>query len=89
MFVATDSDKIRKVCDQYGMKTIMTSSTCRTGSDRVSEASNKFKDKLIINLQGDEPFEKKNIKEFIKFALKNKIITNCFTKARKNLNFLA
>ena len=27
----------------------MTSSTCRTGSDRVSEASNKFKDKLIIN----------------------------------------
>ena len=25
VYVATDSDKIRKVCDQYGMKTIMTS----------------------------------------------------------------
>ncbi len=91
VYVATDSDKIRKVCDQYGMKTIMTSSTCRTGSDRVSEASNKFKDKLIINLQGDEPFLKKRmIKKFIKFALKNKNhVTNCFTKIKKKSEFFS
>ncbi len=91
IYVATDSDKIKKVCDYYGMKTIMTSSLCRTGTDRVSEASNKFKNKLIINLQGDEPFLKKRmIKKFIKFALKNKnYVTNCFTKIKRESEFFS
>ena len=55
VYIATDSEKIKNICNDYGMKTLMTSHLCKTGSDRVSEASNLFKGKLIINLQGDEP----------------------------------
>ena len=91
VYVATDSEKIKKVCDNYGIRTLMTSSLCKTGSDRVSEASNLFKNKLIINLQGDEPFlKKKMIKNFISFALKNKnYVTNCFTKIKKKSEFFS
>lgn len=91
VYIATDSEKIKNICNDYGMKTLMTSHLCKTGSDRVSEASNIFKGKLIINLQGDEPFlKKKTVKSFINFALKNKnYVTNCFTKIKKKSEFLS
>ena len=56
IFVATDSKKIVKVCKEYGIRSIMTSSSCLTGTDRVAEAISKFSNKIIINLQGDEPY---------------------------------
>ena len=33
----------------------MTPVNCKTGTDRVYKASKKFKSKIIINVQGDEP----------------------------------
>ena len=82
IFVATDSKKIIKVCNQYGIQSIMTSSSCLTGTDRVADAISKFSNKIIINLQGDEPYiNYLDIKKFISFSIKNKSsVTNAYTK---------
>ena len=81
IFVATDSKKILKVCNQYGIQSIITSSNCLTGTDRVAEAISKFSNKIIINIQGDEPYiNYMDIKKFISFSIKNKnSVTNAYT----------
>jgi 3-deoxy-manno-octulosonate cytidylyltransferase (CMP-KDO synthetase) len=55
IFVATDNDKIKKFVKSKNFNVIMTSKNCRTGTDRVAEATKKIKSKIIINVQGDEP----------------------------------
>ena len=83
IFVATDSKKILNVCSQYGIQSILTSSNCLTGTDRVAEAVTKFSNKIIINIQGDEPYiNYLDIKKFISFSIKNK---NSVTNAYANL----
>jgi len=54
--IATDSNKIKKVCEKYNAKCIITSKNCLTGTDRVAEVSKKIEAKNYINVQGDEPF---------------------------------
>jgi len=54
VYVATDSDLIKDVCDQYSIQSIMTPE-CSTGTDRLANAVEKIDSKYIINLQGDEP----------------------------------
>ena len=71
LFVATDSDKIAKVVKDASYNTIMTSSKCLTGTDRVAEAAKKIKSKFYINVQGDEPtISPKDIKKIIKAKIK-------------------
>jgi len=53
--VATDDDRIRVVCESEGITTVMTSSNCLTGTDRVAEVAAKFDADTYINVQGDEP----------------------------------
>lgn len=55
VYVATDDDRIREVCDSYGINVIMTSSDCLTGTDRVAECAQKIESDVYINVQGDEP----------------------------------
>ena len=55
VYIATDDERIRAACDQYGMKVIMTSDKHNTGSDRVAEVAEKTDGDLYINVQGDEP----------------------------------
>ena len=70
--VATDSYKIKKVCDEYDIKSIMTSDKCLTGTDRVAEVAKKINCKFYINVQGDEPFFNPNdLKKLIDVATKN------------------
>ena len=69
--VATDSYKIKKVCDKYKISTIITSNKCLTGTDRVAEVAKKIKCDLYINVQGDEPFFNPNdLKKLIKEAIR-------------------
>ena len=85
VFVATDSSQIENVCYKHNINTIITSSKCKTGTDRVYEASNLFNDDdIIINVQGDEPFiEPENIIKLIEFKKKsNNVVT-----AISNINF--
>lgn len=67
LYVATDSKLIERVVIRDGYQVIRTSSKCLTGTDRVAEAANKIKTKIIINVQGDEPTIKPlDIKKIIK-----------------------
>lgn len=71
IYVATDSNKIKKVCEDNKIKVVLTSKKCLTGTDRIAEFSKKIKSKIYINIQGDEPiFNPRDIKKLIKFAQK-------------------
>ena len=55
IYVATDSQKIYDVCEQYGLNVIMTSSQHMTGTDRLGEVATKIDADFYVNIQGDEP----------------------------------
>ena len=55
VFVATDDKRIEKYCQENNINVIMTSSDCKTGTDRVSEVAQKIDCDFYINVQGDEP----------------------------------
>ena len=72
IFVATDDLRIKKVCDKFNIQTIITSSSCLTGTDRIAEVAKKFKADFYLNIQGDEPLCNPNdIKKLIIEAKKN------------------
>ncbi len=57
ILIAVDSEKIKNVCDEYGIDSIMTDPELKSGSDRIYSAYQKL-DKnydYILNVQGDEP----------------------------------
>jgi 3-deoxy-manno-octulosonate cytidylyltransferase (CMP-KDO synthetase) len=56
--VATEDARIKAHADEIGVRCILTSEDCPTGSDRVLEAAAKIGDhiKFTIGLQGDAPF---------------------------------
>lgn len=55
LYVATDDERIYDACQQHGMRCIMTSSSHRTGTDRIGEVAEKIPADLYVNIQGDEP----------------------------------
>lgn len=55
IYIATDDDRIHKVAEEYGLKTIQTRSNHETGTDRVAEAAEKIEAECYVNIQGDEP----------------------------------
>src|SRR4051794_23575628 len=70
VFVATDSEEIRRTCEQAGIRTIMTSSRCMTGTDRVAEVAEQIEADTYINVQGDEPlFNPADLRLLIKASL--------------------
>ncbi|MCX7641421.1 MAG: 3-deoxy-manno-octulosonate cytidylyltransferase [Elusimicrobiales bacterium] len=57
-YIATEDEKVFKICEKYGAKVLMTSSTHQSGTDRVWEVASKIDADIYINVQGDEPFIK-------------------------------
>ena len=55
VIIATDSDEIMEVCQRHGWRARMTSSSHRSGTERVHEISNAVAADVYINVQGDEP----------------------------------
>ncbi len=58
VFVATDSELIFDEISRNGGKAVMTGEH-ETGSDRIAEAVQHIDCDIVINVQGDEPFLKK------------------------------
>jgi 3-deoxy-manno-octulosonate cytidylyltransferase (CMP-KDO synthetase) len=59
VIVATDSDEVLAICKQYLIEALKTRSTHLTGTDRLSEVVEILQlpdDKMLVNVQGDEPF---------------------------------
>ena len=56
IYIATDSEEVRKECEKFTENIILTSSKHQSGTDRIAEAIKKIDCDIIINVQGDEPF---------------------------------
>jgi len=57
--VAADDEKIIEICKEHGVKAMLTSTTHKSGTDRINECANILNltdDEIIINVQADEPF---------------------------------
>lgn len=69
--VATDDEKIASCCRGFGADVIMTSESCRNGTERCNEALQKLKKKydVVVNIQGDEPLIEPEIIDGIVKAL--------------------
>lgn len=56
MIVATDDTRIQDAVSEAGYRSVMTSATHDTGTDRIAEAAGNFAEAdLIVNVQADEP----------------------------------
>lgn len=55
VYVATDSEEIRAVCEGFGAKVIMTSKNHDTATERLYEVSQKVDANLYVMINGDEP----------------------------------
>ncbi len=58
VLIATDDQRILDAANEFGATVIMTANQHRSGTERIAEVSEKLKwpdDKVVINLQGDEP----------------------------------
>eukprot|EP00262_Sarcandra_glabra_P013704 TRINITY_DN3868_c0_g1_i1.p1 TRINITY_DN3868_c0_g1~~TRINITY_DN3868_c0_g1_i1.p1 ORF type:complete len:299 (-),score=35.16 TRINITY_DN3868_c0_g1_i1:37-933(-) len=69
--VATDDENIAECCRGFGADVIMTSESCRNGTERCSEALQKLGKKydIVVNIQGDEPLIEPEIIDGIVKAL--------------------
>ena len=59
VIVATDSDEVLVVCQQYHIEALKTRPAHLTGTDRLSEVVDILQlpgDAMLVNVQGDEPF---------------------------------
>lgn len=57
--VATDSDIIFHEITSHGGRAVMSTRNHESGSDRIAEAVENSDADIIVNIQGDEPFVKK------------------------------
>jgi 3-deoxy-manno-octulosonate cytidylyltransferase (CMP-KDO synthetase) len=55
VFIATESEIIKKAVEQYNFTGILTSDDNLTGTDRIAEAAEKIDAHIFVNVQGDEP----------------------------------
>ena len=71
--VAADDEVIVKTCKANGIEAMLTSTTHKSGTDRINECANLLKlddDELIINVQADEPFIEPEVVESLIKKLK-------------------
>lgn len=58
LYVATDNIRIKNVIEAAGGKAIMTSASCKSGTERIREALKSIRanmNDIVVNIQGDEP----------------------------------
>ncbi|MCD4668363.1 MAG: 3-deoxy-manno-octulosonate cytidylyltransferase [Sulfurimonas sp.] len=72
--VAADDELIISTCQEHGIEAMLTSTTHKSGTDRINECANilNVKDnELIINVQADEPFIEPEVVESLIKKLKD------------------
>ncbi len=87
VLIATDSQEVLEVANRYGFRSILTSKSHNSGTDRVYEAVGNLSlkgDEPILNLQADEPFiEESLIEKVMELTIKNRyrediLINSCY-----------
>ena len=78
LVIAVDDEEVLGVVEEYGFEGVLTSTTHRSGSDRVMEVArlkNWSAEDILINVQGDEPLlSAEVVDELIRFMKENKKI---------------
>ncbi|KAM7500794.1 hypothetical protein LguiA_025208 [Lonicera macranthoides] len=87
LVVATDDAKIAECCRGFGADVIMTSESCRNGTERCNEALQKLQKKfdIVVNIQGDEPLIEPDIIDGVVKALQatpNAVFSTAVTSLR-------
>jgi 3-deoxy-manno-octulosonate cytidylyltransferase (CMP-KDO synthetase) len=59
VIVVTDSDQIYEEITRHGGKAMMSKKEHESGSDRIAEAAESMNVEIVVNVQGDTPFVKK------------------------------
>ena len=71
--VAADDEKIISTCKEHGIEAMLTSTTHKSGTDRINECANILgldDDEIIMNVQADEPFIEPEVIETLITKLK-------------------
>ncbi|OHD99867.1 MAG: 3-deoxy-D-manno-octulosonate cytidylyltransferase [Sulfurimonas sp. RIFCSPHIGHO2_12_FULL_36_9] len=66
--VAADDEIIISTCKKYGIEAMLTSTTHKSGTDRINECANILNlddDELVINVQADKPFIETEVVEML------------------------
>jgi len=67
IWVVTDHEEIKKQVEDVGGKVFFSEKRHESGSDRIAEALDQVKAELIVNVQGDEPFQdQKSLQDLVK-----------------------
>ena len=84
--IATDDERIAKVCEMCNMKYMMTSSGHNTPTSRMHEVSQKIKSDLYVFVGGDEPLiEPEAISAVVREAKNNNFeVTHAMTKIKSS-----
>jgi 3-deoxy-manno-octulosonate cytidylyltransferase (CMP-KDO synthetase) len=83
VLIATDNKKILQVVGKFAGKAIMTSSNCRSGTDRLAEVARGLDADIFVNIQGDEPLISPQVVTKVTQALIKDKTIDIATVARK------
>ncbi len=80
IIVATDAPEIAKVVEEAGVEVFLSDKNHSTGTDRVAEVAEGLENKIIVNVQGDEPFlSAACLKEAIQMIEDGNTMGSCMT----------
>ncbi len=93
VFVVTDSDAIYEEIITHKGKAVKSKKEHQSGTDRIAEAAEEMEADIIINIQGDEPFVKKEqmaalIDVFARDQKREVDIASLMTKIENKEDFL-
>ncbi len=56
IIIAVDDEKLRETVESFGAEAILTPKEIPSGSDRIAYVAKDIDAKIVVNIQGDEPF---------------------------------
>jgi 3-deoxy-D-manno-octulosonate cytidylyltransferase len=90
VYVVTDSEIIFNEITSYGGKAIMSKKEHESGSDRIAEAIEHLTIDIVVNVQGDEPFVKKEpLEKLIAVFKDDKVEVGSLMQALTNTDLIA
>jgi len=90
VYVVTDSEIIFNEITSHGGKAIMSKKEHESGSDRIAEAIEHLAIDIVVNVQGDEPFVKKEpLEKLIAVFKDDKVEVASLMQALTNTDLIA
>lgn len=81
VYVATDDIRIAEAARDFGAEVVMTSTTCRNGTERCAEAIANLgiTPEIVVNLQGDAPLTPSTFLDRLIYSLKENTVSEVAT----------